>query len=209
MALIYRAELRPTKLELVAAWLPAQPWYEGPAASDVETLASFRFDDPAGAVGIETLLVAVTDGQVYQAPLTYRGAPLVGAEPWLVGTTEHSVLGPRWVYDACADPVYAAALASAVLADTGQAEQLVEVDGRLERREPTMRISAVGATGVVPPIGLVEQVVETDPTLIVTTSVELAVVRRLGAGTDRPGARLVAAWAGQSAPVPLAYGTPR
>jgi len=32
-------------------------------------------------------------------PLTYRGAPLDGAEDALVGTTEHGVLGRRWVYD--------------------------------------------------------------------------------------------------------------
>jgi hypothetical protein len=47
------------------------------------------------------------------------------------------VLGPRWVYDACADPVYAAVLAGAILGGTRQAEELVEVDGRLEHREPT------------------------------------------------------------------------
>ncbi|MDD0856964.1 hypothetical protein NHF46_02405 [Arthrobacter alpinus] len=75
---------------------------------------AFRFDDPAGEVGIETHVVAV-DGKTYQVPLTYRGAPLEGAEEFLVTTMDHSVLGSRWVYDATADPVYVSELAAAIL----------------------------------------------------------------------------------------------
>lgn len=55
-------------------------------------------------------------------PLTYRGAPLPGAEPWLVGTMEHSVLGRRWVYDGCGDPVHVAALVATILAGGIQAK---------------------------------------------------------------------------------------
>jgi hypothetical protein len=33
MALIHPAELHPTKLELVAGWLPRRRWYNGPAAT--------------------------------------------------------------------------------------------------------------------------------------------------------------------------------
>ena len=54
------------------------------------------------------MLVAVGDGPVYQVPMTYRGMPLDGADAFLIGTTDHSVLGRRWVYDACGDPVFAA-----------------------------------------------------------------------------------------------------
>ncbi|MFV2173508.1 hypothetical protein ACFHW2_25100 [Actinomadura sp. LOL_016] len=43
-------------------------------------------------------------------PLTYRGAPLDGAEHALVGTMEHGVLGRRWVYDGCHDPMMVAQL---------------------------------------------------------------------------------------------------
>lgn len=57
--------------------------------------ASFRYDDPEGEVGIETLIVRVADGELLHVPVTYRGAPLEGAEPWLMGTMEHSVLGSR------------------------------------------------------------------------------------------------------------------
>jgi hypothetical protein len=89
-------------------------------------VAGFRFDDPAGEVGIETMLVSADGEIVYQVPLSYRGAPLPDRDAWLIGTSEHSVLGRRWIYDACGDPVYAAALAGVILAGTGQAEELVE-----------------------------------------------------------------------------------
>ncbi|MDQ1651477.1 MAG: hypothetical protein QOI35_677, partial [Cryptosporangiaceae bacterium] len=102
MAVLHRAELKPTKLELLAAWLPGRRWFDGPAAA-IERVSSFRFDDPAGAVGIETILVRAGDRPVYQVPLTYRDAPLAGADRWLLGTTDHSVLGQRWVYDGCGD----------------------------------------------------------------------------------------------------------
>ena len=196
MALLHRAELHPTKLELLAAWLPGRHWYRGQAAADVVRVASYRFDDPAGAVGIETMLLRAGDGPVHQVPLTYRGAPLDGGDGWLVGTTAHSVLGPRWVYDACGDPVYAATLANAIFGGTGQAEEFVEVDGRLERREPTMSITSSGTQPAdVPAVGSLRRVVDDDPTLIVTDFVELAVLRRLDDSNGSAGATLPLAYA--------------
>ncbi|RZU74716.1 hypothetical protein EV384_3192 [Micromonospora kangleipakensis] len=210
MALLHRAELRPTKLELLAAWLPGRPWFHGPAGTDVVRVAGFRFDDPAGAVGIETMLVRAGDGPIHQVPLTYRGAPLDGADGWLVGTTHHSVLGPRWVYDACGDPVYAAALAAAILGGTGQAEEFFEVDGERQVRAPSMAITSSAAGDVdVPAVGAPRRVVDGDPAVIGTDTVELAVVRRPGAGDGRPGATLSGTWPGQPTPLPLAYATPR
>ncbi|GAB2960373.1 CG0192-related protein [Saccharothrix stipae] len=209
MALIHRATVRPTKLELLAAWLPDRDWHVGPA-DEVTRVAGYRFDDPAGAVGIETLVVRVGDGAVLQIPLTYRDAPLAGGEEWLVGTTEHSVLGKRWVYDATGDPVYAAVLASVVLGNTGQAEEFVDVEGGQERREPDMTVVG-GATGGadVPVVGAIERVVEGDPTLVVTDTVELAVRRRLDTGATLTGATLTGTWPGQPTPVPLASATLR
>ncbi|MET8352373.1 MULTISPECIES: hypothetical protein [unclassified Micromonospora] len=208
MALLHRATLRPSKLDLLATWLPARPWYRGPAGADVVTLGAYRFDDPAGAVGIETILVGAGDGPVHQVPLTYRAAPLDGADDWLVGTTEHSVLGPRWVYDGCADPVYATALADAILAGTGQAEQYFEVDGRRELREPNMTILGSGAAPL--PVDAAVPVVDEDASLIVTDSVELVVVRRPGAGAvDAAVAVLSGSWNGQPTTVPLAYARAR
>lgn len=212
MALLHRADLRPTKLDLLAVWLPGRPWYRGrPGAADIGRVAAFRFDDPAGAVGIETMLVEAGDGVIYQVPLTYRDAPMAGGDGWLVGTTDHSVLGQRWVYDACADAVYAAALASAILAGSGQAEEFFEVDGRLEPREPSMTVTGSGqhADADVSAFGSVRRVVENDPTIIVTDSVELAIVRCLKGSTGLPGAALTGTWSGQPTPVLLAYATAR
>ncbi len=108
------ATITPSKLELVEGWMGAQRWYTAKGGRPLLRLVGrWRLDDPAGEVGVETLLVADESGTepvVYQVPLTYRGAPLDGAEHALVGTTEHSVLGRRWVYDAPHDPVYATQL---------------------------------------------------------------------------------------------------
>lgn len=204
MALIHRATLRPTKLELLAAWLPGRDWYTGPEGA-VERVGSFRFDDPAGAVGIETMLVRVGDGPVHQVPLTYRDAPLADGQDWLLGTAEHSALGKRWIYDAVGDPAYAEGLAGAILGNTGQAEQFVQLDDGLERREFDMTIASDVPRAVeVPVVGRVQRVHEGDPTLITTDTVELAVVRCLEAGVELAGAVLTGTWTGQTVPLPLA-----
>lgn len=108
------ATLAPTKDELVAGWIGAQRWYAGKAGRPrLRRLDSWRLDDPAGEVGIETLVYLDEGGEtpvVYQVPLTYRGAPLEGAESALLGEMDHSVLGRRWIYDAPHDPVYVAQL---------------------------------------------------------------------------------------------------
>ena len=182
---MHRATMTPTKRELVAAWLPGRPWYTGPADPSPRPVCSYRFDDPAGEVGIETMLADVGDGSLVQMPMTYRGAPLDGAEQWLIGTSQHSVLGERWIYDACGDPVYAAALANTILGGAGQAEEFVDVDGQLERRDPSMSVRGSGAhPGVA--ITAVVRVDEASPTVIVTDAAEL--VRRADAGRrDRTG----------------------
>jgi hypothetical protein len=110
MSIIHRTTLTPSKLELLSAWLPTQPWHIGAAGRtpQLSKVGGFRLDDPRGEVGIE--FMAATDGSgdspvTYHAPLTYRGAPLDGAEHALIGTMEHGVLGRRWVYDGVHDPV--------------------------------------------------------------------------------------------------------
>ncbi|MCO5973394.1 maltokinase N-terminal cap-like domain-containing protein [Actinoallomurus soli] len=109
MAVIHHTTLRPTKLELLASWLPSRPWYLGGTDEpDLAKAGGFRLDDPQGAVGIEFMVVTDASGArptTYLVPLTYRGAPLDGAEHALVGTMEHGVLGRRWAYDGCHDPV--------------------------------------------------------------------------------------------------------
>ena len=128
MAVIHHATLRPSKLEALAVWLPDQPWSGVSAGDDLAIAGKFRFDDPAGEVGVETVLVRTTDGRVLQAPLTYRGAPLDSAEAFLVTEMDHSVLGRRWVYDAVGDPVYADVLRRAI-ATGGNEATLERADG--------------------------------------------------------------------------------
>ncbi|MFJ7288752.1 hypothetical protein ACIQUC_10580 [Curtobacterium sp. NPDC098951] len=128
MAVIHHATLRPSKLEALAVWLPDQPWSGVSAGDDLAIAGKFRFDDPAGEVGVETVLVRTTDGRVLQAPLTYRGAPRGGAEAFLVTEMDHSVLRRRWVYDAVGDPVYADVLRRAI-ATGGNEATLERADG--------------------------------------------------------------------------------
>jgi hypothetical protein len=144
MAILHRATLVPTKMELLAAWLPDQDWFDGPADT-VTPVAAYRFDDPAGQVGIESHLVDV-GGRTFHVPVTYRGAPLEGAEAGLVGTTEHSVLGTRWVYDAVVDPVYRAEVVRVIHEADTQVELVVETPDGPERREQTMDVRGSGGT---------------------------------------------------------------
>jgi hypothetical protein len=150
MARIYLATLTPSKLDLLAAWLPGRPWAGD--LTGLSQLGAFRFDDPAGAVGIETFLLSAAGGTVLQVPMTYRDAPLDGAGEHLIGTTDHSVLGKRWVYDGCGDPVWVAATAAAVLAGEPQAEELTDRDGALVAREPTATATGSGTPGTEVPI---------------------------------------------------------
>ena len=126
MATIHRTTMAPTKLELLAAWLPQQPWFVGDDAPVLSRAGGFRLDDPAGEVGIEFMLV--TDGAgspeiTYFVPLTYRGAPVDRADGGLVGTSEHGVLGTRWIYDAAHDPVAVTQLLAFITGSTTAQQQ--------------------------------------------------------------------------------------
>jgi hypothetical protein len=136
MAVLHEATLRPTKAEILAEWVPRQSWYPADAA-DFELLGRFRFDDPAGEVGIETFLLGSPDGTLFHVPMTYRGAPVPGLEAALIGTMEHSVLGDRWVYDATADPVYLAVLEEVIRTGAQQADQVVQMADGTTAEVPT------------------------------------------------------------------------
>ena len=116
MAVIHHTTLTPGKIDLLASWLPSQPWYAATGRPPALARAGgFRLDDPAGAVGIEFMVVTDESGREavsYNVPLTYRGAPLAGADHALIGQAEHGVLGTRWVYDGAADPVLVTQLAA-------------------------------------------------------------------------------------------------
>ncbi|EFM49916.1 MAG: hypothetical protein ACFNL4_01100 [Corynebacterium matruchotii] len=86
------ATLNPTKDEILHQQF-------GP----VTNIGAFRFVDPNGKVGIETLLVRETDGALLQFPVTYREQRI--SDTHEVGTTEHSHLGTRHITKIVADPV--------------------------------------------------------------------------------------------------------
>lgn len=134
---IMDATLTPGKLELLAGWLPRQSWFAG-SVDDLEKVASYRFVDPEGEVGIETLLVR-SAGVVYQVPVTYRPEPLEEASDSLIGTMEHSALGTRYTYDAVADPVYQVELMRVIHEGDTEAD--------LSRGEKTMTVQG---SGIVP-----------------------------------------------------------
>ncbi|MGW0711875.1 maltokinase N-terminal cap-like domain-containing protein [Streptomyces sp. NPDC002643] len=114
MAIIHHTTLKPTKLELLASWLPTRAWYVGGEGEpELVKAGGFRLDDPEGEVGIEFMVAADGSGPEpvhYLVPLSYRGAPLPDADHALIGTMEHGVLGKRWAYDGCHDPVVVAEL---------------------------------------------------------------------------------------------------
>lgn len=194
MAQLYDAELSPGKLELVQTWLPSQEWSGLDAEVPLEAVTSYRFDDPAGEVGIEMHLVRSADnadGPIYQVPVTYRGAPLEGAEDALITTMEHSVLGKRWVYDAVADPVFVEQARRTIAEADTSAEEII-VDG--DNPGPRTDIADARGTGWDAAIKAVE---EAD--LNVTRLLE---ADQLAGAETGPG-MLMATWDGQSEPVEL------
>ncbi|GEP40504.1 hypothetical protein NPS01_41670 [Nocardioides psychrotolerans] len=145
MALLHRATLTPTKLEVLQAWVPQQDWCP-PLAGPLTMIGGYRFDDPKDEIGIETLLATDGTGLVVQVPLTYRGAPLEGAEGALVATMQHSVLGERWIYDGTQDPVALEAFAAAIEEGQVGAIEIIEVDGMIQTREPSVIVAGSGGS---------------------------------------------------------------
>jgi hypothetical protein len=143
MAIVHEATMRPDKVACVRDWLTKQPWAAGIEVT--ERIGSYRFDDPRGRVGVEFLLLGAGD-QTVHLPLTYRAEPLAGAEDFLMAVAEHSVLGTRYVYDGCADPVAVKALLTAVL--TGAEQEPMEYhrrSGAVEHRDATVLAKGSGS----------------------------------------------------------------
>ena len=200
MALIYRATLNPGKLDLIGAWLPSQPWSAGVDVGPIELVAAFRFDDPAGEVGIETHLLRTPDGALLQVPVTYRGTPYSAAS--LIGTTEHSVLGPRWVYDGCTDPVYVSVLMATILTGGRQADYLIDQgDGTTVPRPSTAVVTGSGTQGTaVPSLDVVDAANDAAATTIRAGEWQVRVARVLPA-TISAEFVLTGSWPGQDGTV--------
>lgn len=212
MAVIYQAQLVPSKIELLKAWVPSQSWLDGADTSSLDAVGAYRFDDPDGEVGIETHLVQTGDGRILQVPLTYRAAPLPDGHGTLVATMEHSVLGQRWVYDGCSDAVYANALAMAILTGGEQADLEVQTDDGPQVREPTTRVVGSGnAAAGVAPVGSVTWSDDATTTVIIAGAVKLVVLRVVGhdyrALADSN--TLTGVWPGHDEQAVLAVASPR
>ncbi|MFF8833166.1 1,4-alpha-glucan branching protein [Streptomyces sp. NPDC015131] len=147
MAVIHRTTITPTKLELLAAWLPTRAWYVPTgAAPALSRTGGFRLDDPEGEVGMEFMVVTDDSGDgspvTYHIPLSYRGAPLDGdsgtEKGALIGTAEHGVLGRRWIYDGTGDPVVVAQVLALLRGDAEpQAQSLSNTPDRSVTRHGT------------------------------------------------------------------------
>ncbi|MEU3747193.1 MULTISPECIES: maltokinase N-terminal cap-like domain-containing protein [Streptomyces] len=202
MAVIHHTTMQPTKLELLASWLPTRDWYAGREGGPSPAKAGgFRLDDPAGEVGIEFMVV--TDGTepgaaAYLVPMTYRGAPLEGAEHALIGTSEHGVLGTRWIYDGAHDPVLVGELHALLRGNAVAQHQSVD-----DTPDPTVSVTAPAGDGAAAGAELVRVVDGADHTAVVVRAAgapeELTLrVRRVLRAAEEGGApgagRVTAEW---------------
>lgn len=189
MADIYAAQLNPSKLEVVTDWVAAQKWASelDLAANPLEQVTSYRFDDPAGEVGLEVHIVRSGDRHL-QVPLSYRGEPLKGADEHLVATMEHSVLGKRWVYAGMGDPVFRQRLDDAI-ATAGTSAKQYRVDEAGNRGDEITEVAHAFGTGPLPGAGDVEMLYQLN-------------LDSPGEGSE--GGLLLGRWAGQENSVVLA-----
>ncbi|MFJ6083460.1 1,4-alpha-glucan branching protein [Streptomyces sp. NPDC092369] len=147
MAVIHQTTMNPTKLELLNDWLPKQSWYVGGGrAPELVKAGGFRLDDPAGAVGIEFMVVVDASAQepvAYLVPMGYRAAALEGAPgEALIGTSEHGVLGTRWIYDGVHDPVVMGQLRALL-----RGEAVPQQQSRSHTPDPTVTVTFAGTAG--------------------------------------------------------------
>ena len=180
MGIVHRATLSPSKQEIVEGWLPSRGWARGRTIA--EKVAEYRLDDPEGEVGVETILWRLDDGALVQTPLTYRAEPLAGADEHLITTTRHSVLGERWVYDGCGDPVWASTLATAILTGGQQSQMFFEDDDGVRVDIPArMQVRGSGIDSSGPVVSSVDSTTDDGAVTIVRAGgVELALARVVG-----------------------------
>lgn len=202
MALFHVATIVPTKEQLIAEWVPRQPW--GPAGgTPIDVIGSYRFDDPDGRVGMETFL-ATAGGQIFHIPLTYRDAPLADADDALIATMEHSVLGRRWVYDGLRDPRFVLMLAAVTMTGQGEALGMAEYNGRWYIAPTSVRVQGGGWSMERVPVDGFSSANLQDANVVFTNGrLELTVFRRPAPG-PRPPIGLTATWVGHTEPVVLA-----
>jgi hypothetical protein len=202
MALFHVATITPTKDQLIADWVPRQAWGPGDD-TPLEVIGSYRFDDPNGKVGMETFLACAGD-LLLHVPLTYRDAPLEGADDALITTMEHSALGTRWVYDGLRDPTFVVMMAAGAMTGQGEALGMVVHNERWYIAPAKIRIQGGGwSMERVPVDGFTLDREDEASVTLTNDRFALTVFRRPNAG-PRPPIALTATWLGQSDPVVLA-----
>jgi hypothetical protein len=202
MALFHRASIVPTKEQLIADWVPSQAWAPSPG-TPITFVGAYRFDDPEASVGMETFIATAGD-QLLHVPLTYRDAPLDGADDALITTMEHSVLGRRWVYDGLRDPQYVLMLAAVTMTGQGEALGLAQHAGRWYIAPTNVRIQGGGWTLERVPVDGFTTSDAADAVVTFTNDrFRLACFRHPQVG-PRPPIALTATWTGRTEPVILA-----
>jgi hypothetical protein len=111
-----------------------------------------------------------------------HNATLSPSKQWRTGTSEHSVLGKRWVYDGCGDPVWAATLAAAILTGGTQVRVFIDRDGERAEVPPRMQVRGSGGDGERPEVDSVTD--EGTVTLVRAGDIELALARVVGSPLD-------------------------
>jgi hypothetical protein len=164
MAFIHRTTMKPTKLELLTDWLPKQSWYaDGTGTPELVKSGGFRLDDPEGAVGIEFVVVTDVSGPepvTYLVPMGYRDAALEGAPAEaLIGTSEHGVLGTRWIYDGAHDPVVMAQLHALL-----RGEAVPQHQNRSNTPDPTVTVHGTDDPGEAPDVQINRVLRPAEPT---------------------------------------------
>ncbi len=104
----------PARLSALGEWMATQRWYAGKGhVPRLTQVGGWRYADPQGQARVEALLVrddAASTPVLYHVPLTYREAPLAGADAALVPGVGEAA-GPGWRgYDGPHDPAYVRAL---------------------------------------------------------------------------------------------------
>lgn len=204
MAIIHKATLLPGKLDLLREHLKNDDALFAHVGDDLRQLGSYRFDDPAGHVGIETHVLTSASGAVLQIPVVYRNEAFEGAEDAFLGTMEHSVLGTRWVYDACVDPIYAGELLRTILTGGSEVAEMIETPDGQVSRDPTVNVRGSGSGDSSPHVVAVS--VERSGTDVhIATGEHVIVVPRVLSEGDAPAElHLRGSWADRDGDITLA-----
>lgn len=206
MAIIHQATLTPSKLELLGAYLSDWIQLVEHVGDSLTSVGAYRFDDPAGEVGIETHILTSEGGPFLHIPVTYRSAPRAGIDGALIGTMEHSVLGTRWMYDATTEPIYVGELVRTILTGGLEAPEMVETPDGPRPRATKAQIRGSGHDdAAVPAIGSVAAERSGTTTRIVAGDTTIVVSHVLSDGDPPPSPHVSGVWAGRGQATTLAW----